>query len=172
MLSSFWFWLTVYMSVILILYIIELCFESNYEIKHNSIIYNIKVTKARFVNEVLKWCMKNMAHPTGHKYYPQVKICYYKTKRSRFGDYTSNIRLIRIFINNHTSVEELVDTIIHEYTHYLQMPTQQDQKEYNRYLKQKGYYKNPFEINARETADKYTTICMKEMKRKGLISNI
>jgi hypothetical protein len=157
------------MSVILILYIIELHFESNNEINSKRKYYNINATKARFVNEVLRWCMKNMDYPSGHKYYPQVKICYYKTKHSRFGDYTSNIRLIRIFINNHTSVEELVDTIIHEYTHYLQMPTQQDQKEYNRYLKQKGYYKNPFEINARETANKYTSICMKEMKRKGLI---
>jgi hypothetical protein len=158
------------MSVILILYIIELHFESNNEIKSKKKYYNINVTKAKFVNEVLRWCMKNMDYPSGHKYYPQVKICYYKTKHSRFGDYTSNIRLIRIFINNHTSVEELVDTIIHEYTHYLQMPTQQDQKEYNRYLKQKGYYKNPFEINARETANKYTSICMKEMKRKGFVS--
>jgi hypothetical protein len=159
------------MSVILILYIIELCFESNNEIKPKKKYYNINGTKARFVNEVLNWCMKNMNYPSGHKYYPQVKICYYKTKRSRFGDYTSNIRLIRIFINNHTSVEELINTVIHEYTHYLDMPFQKDQNEYNRYLKQIGYYDNPFEINARETADKYTLICLKDMKRKGLISS-
>ena len=171
MLNSFWFWWTVYISVILILNIIELCFEINNEIKPMKKYYNIKVTKAKFVNEVLNWCMNNMDYPIGHKYYPQVKICYYKTKRSRFGDYTSNIRLIRIFINNHTSVEELINTVIHEYTHYLDMPSQQDQKEYNRYLKQKGYYDNPFEINARETADKYTSICLKAMKRKGLISS-
>jgi hypothetical protein len=111
-----------------------------------------------------------MDYPSGHKYYPQVKIYYYKTKRNRFGDYSSNVSLIRIFINNHTSVEELVDTIIHEYTHYLQMTTQQHQKEYNRYLKQKGYYDNPFEINAREAADKYTSIYLKDMKLKGLIT--
>ena len=160
------------MSVILILYIIELCFESNNEIKPKKKYYNINGTKARFVNEVLNWCMNNMDYPIGHKYYPQVKICYYKTKRYRFGDYTSNTRLIRIFINNHSSVEELIDTIIHEYTHYLDMPFQKDQNEYNRYLKQIGYYDNPFEINARETADKYTLICLKDMKRKGLISNI
>ena len=152
------------------MYIIELCFECNNEIKPKKKYYNIKVTKAKFVNEVLNWCMNNMDYPTGHKYYPHVKICYYKTKRNRFGDYTSNARLIRIFINNHSSVEDLIDTIIHEYTHYLQMPTQEAQKEYNRYLKQKGYYKNPFEINARETADKYTSICMKEMKQKGFVS--
>ena len=170
MFSSFWFWWSLYMSVILILYIIELCFESNNEIKPKKKYYNINGTKASFVNEVLKWCMKNMAYPTGHKYYPQMKICYYKTKRNRFGDYSSNTRLIRIFINNHNSVEELVDTIIHEYTHYLQMPSQQDQKQYNMYLKQKGYYKNPFEINARESADKYTSICLKDMKRMGLIT--
>ena len=171
MFNSFWFWWAVYMSVILILYIIELCFESNNEIKSKKKYYNINGTKARFVNEVLKWCMNNMDYPTGHKYYPQVKICYYKTKRNRFGDYTSNDRLIRIFINNHYSVEELINTVIHEYTHYLDMPFQKDQNEYNRYLKQIGYYDNPFEINARETADKYTLICLKDMKRKGLISS-
>ena len=170
MFSSFWLWWSLYMSVLLILYIIGSYFEKNNVTKINKKDYNINVTKSKFVNEVLRWCIKNMDYPTGHKYYPQVKICYYKTKGSRFGDYTSNSRLIRIFINNHTSVEELVDTIIHEYTHYLQMPSQQDQKEYNRYLKQKGYYKNPFEINARESADKYTSICLKDMKRKGLIT--
>lgn len=171
MFSGFWFWWSLYMSVLLILYIIGSYFEKSNVTKIKKKDYNINVTKSKFVNEVLKWCMKNMDYPTGHKYYPQVKICYYKTKRNRFGDYASNTRLIRIFINNHSSVEELIDTIIHEYTHYLDMPFQKDQKEYNRYLKQKGYYDNPFEINARETANKYTSICFKEMKRKGLISN-
>ena len=170
MFNSFWFWWSVYMSVILIIYIIGLCFESSKGIKPKKNDYTIKVTKSKFINEVVKWCRNNMDYPTGHKYYPQVKVCYYKTKRNRYGDYTSNSRLIRIFINNHTSVEELINTIIHEYTHYLQMPTQQDQKEYNRYLKQKGYFDNPFEINARETADKYTSICLKNMIRIGFIS--
>jgi hypothetical protein len=171
MFNSFWFWWSVYMSVILIVYIIGSCFESIKEIsKKND--YNIKVTKSKFINEVLKWCMNNMDYPTGHMYYPQIKICYYKTKETEFGDYTSNTRLIRIFINNHSSVVELINTIIHEYTHYLQMPTQQDQNEYNRYLKQKGYYDNPFEVNARETANKYTPICLKEMKQMGLISRL
>ena len=171
MFSGFWFWWSLYMSVLLILYIIGSYFEKSNVKKIKKKDYNINVTKSKFVNEVLKWCMKNMDYPTDHKYYPQVKICYYKTKRNRFGDYASNTRLIRIFINNHSSVEELIDTIIHEYTHYLDMPFQKDQKEYNRYLKQKGYYNNPFEINARETADKYTLICLKDMKRKGIISN-
>ena len=82
MLNSFWFWWTVYISVILILYIIELCFEINNEIKPMKKYYNIKVTKAKFVNEVLKWYMKNMNYPNDHKYYPQLKISCYKTKRN------------------------------------------------------------------------------------------
>jgi hypothetical protein len=171
MFNSFWFWWAVYMSVILITYIIGSCFESSKEVGPKENDYNIKVTKSRFINEVVKWCMNNMDYPTGHKYYPQVKICYYKTKRSRFGDYTSNVRIIRIFINNHNTVKELINTIIHEYTHYLDMPTQQEQKEYNRYLKQKGYFENPYEINARKTADKYTSSCLKEMIRIGFISS-
>jgi hypothetical protein len=171
MFNSFWFWWSLYMYVLLMLYIIGSYYEKGKVTKIKKKDYNINVTKSKFVNEVLNWCMNNMDYPTGHKYYPQVKILYYKTKRNRFGDYTSNTRLIRIFINNHISVEELINTVIHEYTHYLDMPFKQNQKEYNRYLKQKGYYDNPFEINARETAEKYTSICLKDMKLKGLISN-
>jgi hypothetical protein len=50
------------------------------------------------------------------------------------------------------------------------MPTQHNQKEYSRYLKQIGYFENPYEINARESADKYTPMCLKEMKRLGFIT--
>ena len=50
------------------------------------------------------------------------------------------------------------------------MPTQQDQDAYNKFLKQKGYFDNPYEIEARLTADKYTAICLKEMIRIGAIS--
>jgi hypothetical protein len=48
MFNSFWFWLTVYLSVILILYIIELCFESNYEIKHKKKYQRQNIVKCFF----------------------------------------------------------------------------------------------------------------------------
>ena len=166
---NFWFWWTVCAVILLLINFIGSDSDRIKEIKHKKI-YTIKGTKSRFVNQVIEWCMNNMDYPTGHKYYPEVKICYYTTKNRRFGDYTSNSRLIRIFINNHCSVAELINTVIHEYTHYLQMPTQQDQDAYNKFLKQKGYFDNPYEIEARLTADKYTAICLKEMIRIGAIS--
>jgi hypothetical protein len=67
-------------------------------------------------------------------------------------------------------VEEIINTVIHEYTHYLDMPAQQNQKEYNRYLKQIGYFDNPYEINARVTADRYTPLCFEDMQRLGFVS--
>ncbi len=81
MFSSFWFWWSLYMSALFILYIIGSYFEKSNVTKINKKDFNVNVTKSKFVNEVLKWCVKNMDYPTGHKYYPQVKICYYKTKR-------------------------------------------------------------------------------------------
>jgi len=170
MFNHFIIWLPASIVVIYVVYIMGSYFICGNELISINYDYYITVTKSKFVNEVVKWCFNNMEYPSGHKYYPQVKICYYKTKRNRFGDYSSNIRLIRIFINNHFSVEELINTIIHEYTHYLDMPTQHNQKEYSRYLKQIGYFENPYEINARESADKYTPMCLKEMKRLGFIT--
>jgi hypothetical protein len=50
------------------------------------------------------------------------------------------------------------------------MPAQQNQKEYNKYLKQIGYFYNPYEINARVTADRYTPLCFEDMQRLGFVS--
>lgn len=170
MFNNFCLWGPAYIVVIYIIYIVGSYFLCTNEESFNNCDSYITVSKSKFVNEVVKWCINNMQYPSGHKFYPQVKICYYKTKRNRFGDYNSNIRLIRIFINNHCTVEEIINTIIHEYTHYLDMPAHQNQKEYNRYLKQIGYFDNPYEINARVTADRYTPLCFEDMQRLGFVT--
>jgi Zn-dependent peptidase ImmA (M78 family) len=110
-----------------------------------------------------------MDFPKHHKYYPTVEVKYYINKK-KSGDYSSKSRLIRIYVNNHQTIEELVDTCIHEYTHYLQLAKETQQLEYTKYNKTKGYFNNPYEIDARKKAKFYTPKCIKDFKKLGYIS--
>ena len=169
----FWKWWGIYMGTLLVLYIIGEIIEnifkstpSNYSKKK----YTLNVTKAGFINAVIEWCKENMEYPKHHKYYPTVEVKYYKNKKAN-GDYSSRSRIIRIFVNNHKSIEDLVDTCIHEYTHYLQMPKEAHQIEYNKFNNTKGYYDNPYEIDARTKAKQYTPKCLNDLYKLGYISN-
>ena len=75
---------------------------------------------------MIDWCKQNMEHPKYHKYYTIVEVLYYKNQK-RNGAYLPSNLTIKIFVNNHQNLEELIETIIHEYTHYLQMPRKVDQ---------------------------------------------
>jgi hypothetical protein len=169
--SPFWKWWWIYMISLGVLYIIGLIIEdiSNTK-KCNLKNYALNVTKAKFINTVIDWCKENMDYPKHHKYYPTVEVKYNTRKEKYYGDYSSENRIIRIFINNHDSIEELVNTIIHEYTHYLQMPRDTNQLEYTKYNETKGYYNNPYEIDARKKAELYTPKCIKDLRKLGYIS--
>ena len=173
--STFWGWWAIYMISIGVLYVVSLIIEDNQKTISNVKKYNFKknyglnVSKAKFVNTVIDWCKENLQYPKYHKYYPSVEIKYYINKK-KCGDYSSKNRVIRIFINNHESLDELVNTIIHEYTHYLQMQRDINQQEYNKYNIKMGYINNPYEIDARKKAQFYTPKCIKDLKNLGYIS--
>lgn len=174
--SSFWkCWVPIYLVSLVIIYLIGEIIEDNkktnskskkIKFKKN---YALNVTKSGFVSAVIDWCKENMEYPKHHKYYPTVEVKYNINKKAN-GDYSSYSRLIRIYVNNHKSIEDLVDTCIHEYTHYLQMPKEVHQLEYNKYNKTKGYYNNPYEIEAREKAEFYTPKCINDLYKLGYIS--
>ena len=172
---SFWKWFFICMVLLVVISLIGEIIQDNNKTrsKSNKIKfkknYTLNVTKARFVNLVIDWCQKNMEFPKGHKYYPTVEVKYYISKK-KSGDYTSNSRVIRIFVNNHQTIEELVDTCIHEYTHYLQMPKNIHQLEYTKYNSTKGYHNNPYEVDARKKAAFYTPKCIKDLRKRGYIS--
>lgn len=168
----FWKWWGIYMLTLLVLYLIGIIIEDFFKPIHQNNSkkkHTLNVTKSGFVNAVIEWCKENMEYPKHHKYYPIVEVKYNINKKAN-GDYSSNSRLIRIFVNNHTSIEELVNTCIHEYTHYLQIPKEVHQLEYNKYNKTKGYYNNPYEIDAREKAKLYTPKCINDLYKLGYIS--
>ena len=158
-----------------VIYIIGLVIEDNkvqyqrekkYKTKQKQ---RLNVSKSKFITQVIEWCKQNLEHPKYHKYYPIVEVLYYKNQK-RNGFYLPSNLTIKIFVNNHQTINELVDTCIHEYVHYLQMPHQTNQLEYNKFNKTRGYYKNPYEIEARERAAFYTPKCIKDLKSLGYIS--
>jgi hypothetical protein len=129
--------------------------------------YQLNTSKAAYIREVLKWCVENMNTKKGNNF-PHLEISYYKHKKNA-GLYDSYIKMIRINVNNHNNVLELTDTIIHEYQHHLDMPTQKQQKEYNELTVKNGYWNNPYEIKARESGLKLRDACAKELFKKGFL---
>ena len=172
--SIFWKYWLIYMISLGVIYIIGLVIEDDkvqsqrekkYKPKQKQ---SLNVSKSKFISQVIEWCKQNLEHPKYHKYYPIVEVLYYKNQK-RNGVYLPANLTIKIFVNNHHNIETLVNTIIHEYTHYLQMPRKIDQLEYAKYNKYKGYFNNPYEVEAREKAAFYTPLCIDALKNLGCI---
>jgi hypothetical protein len=127
------------------------------------------VTKVGYVRAVIGWCSQNLGLPERGVRIPDVSVSYYPHKK-KHGNYFFSGKQIRVYVNNHASISQLTDTIIHEYVHFLEIRSQAHQKEYNKHLQQIGYYKNPYEISAREKAARHVTACLGDMQRMGYIS--
>jgi Zn-dependent peptidase ImmA (M78 family) len=78
-----------------------------------------------------------------------------------YGNYCLYKNQITIYINNCETLKNLVSTIIHEYTHYLQPMGRY--KEYEKYY---YYSTHPFERQARRNETKYTDTCLSSIRGK------
>ena len=76
------------------------------------------------------------------------------------GDYDFEDNIISVYKSQHTSVVEIISTIIHEWAHY-----KQSTKKYYEYDEKFDYHENPFEIQANELADKLKWQCKKDLFR-------
>ena len=85
-------------------------------------------------------------------------------KTNYLGSYQYYNKRITIFVLRHRSIEELCDTIIHEYVHHLQIRTSKDDIRYNRLTRLKSYWDNDYEVEARSIASKYSKKCLNDLK--------
>lgn len=127
-------------------------------------IEDMVIPKSTYVQLVVDWCHDNISHgnlkqPTKRK--PTCSLKYNKTKTA-YGAYFTPTNHIVIYVNNHTDLNELTNTVIHEYVHSRQKSRSFD-KEYDRYDREMGYNNNPFEIEADEIANKYQDKCIQEL---------
>lgn len=112
----------------------------------------MKITRSVCL-EILEWCKMKYGKSTYCKQYPLLKFngtLDQVTKRPK-GLWVYKENRIYIYLKHNTDESnqllEVVNTIIHEYTHYLQ-----DSKEYHRLVKEVEYDKHPMELEANKIA--------------------
>lgn len=118
----------------------------------------IKPTR-KHINQILDWCLKNYGKSKFNKDFPIIeyrKPDYYTEEIMAFYDEIEST----IFINKdkNDNLEELANSIIHEYVHY-----KQNMKHYQILALYLPDNKNPMEIEADKIAKKDTKKCLKEV---------
>lgn len=119
--------------------------------------------KKTYANLALRWCKVNMGINRRKKRTPKVSVLIrFKDDDDCFteGTYWAEHNRIIIYDLNCNSIESVVATVIHEYTHYLQ-----SMKKYWEFFEIHGYVNHPYEIEARDNEKKFTKICLREIKR-------
>ncbi len=121
----------------------------------------VTVRAEDYAQSVLLWCALTFKEEYNNK----PSIVFYKnrkTKDNRYGEYHGSTNEIRIFLNKNTTIQDITDTIIHEFAHAIQH-AKDGLKNYDRYTRQYGYQKNPYEKEARALAEKYAPKCLKDL---------
>lgn len=120
--------------------------------------------KRQIAKQVLKWCKENMGVNNRRKSLPKVsvRINFRKDETERFikGIYYSSENRIIVYSVNCETMDEVVSTIIHEYTHY-----QQSMKKYWEYFEFYYYSNHPYEKEARKNEEIYTKKCIRSIRK-------
>lgn len=133
-----------------------------------ALLQEVRVPKVVFAREVIRWCMQHLGLPKGKKAGPRLLLRYYR-HRKVMGTYQQRSKLITLYWGSHASLKEVVNTLIHEYQHFLDIRTNQEDKAYDKELKQIGYQDNSFEKRARKVADHWEKACLQELAQKGFL---
>ena len=119
--------------------------------------------KKKYVMLAIKWCKKNL----GINDRKRTKLSVEFTTRKRrikkcevYGNYCFYRNKMTIHEPTCETIHDVVSTVIHEYTHYLQ-----SRNLYQKYEKLYYYSTNPYEREAKRNEKKYTTLCIKEIKK-------
>ena len=102
--------------------------------------------KKQIVEATYEWCVNKFGSPLKSGIVPDLEI----SKNYRFkdvqGEYSE--RLITIYAHNCKSISGLIRVVIHEYTHFLQMPKMNDMSKYHKLSEKFSYESHPMEIEA------------------------
>ena len=120
-------------------------------------------SKKRYALLTLKWCEEYF----GLCDRKRRKLLFRFSDRSRkmdkfkvFGNYCFYRNEIIIYLPNCDTIYDIVSTVIHEYTHYLQV-----RRKYREYELSRYYSQNPMERQAKRNEDKYTKLCLRGIKK-------
>jgi len=151
---------------LLILYlIIDLIGDIKSLIFKNKWIVNVSST--RLVKEILLFT-NDILWDNGIKDFPHYKVSYYRHKK--YLGYYSNSTIV-IYINNHKDPDSIVNTILHEISHFIQDLTDKEKYDkYEVYARRFGYVLNPLELECHLFAHKWSGACMDHLHLLGIIS--
>lgn len=120
-------------------------------------------TKKSYAKYTLKWCQEYFGLCNRKKR----KLLFRFSERKRkiqnfdvFGNYCFYRNEIVIYLPNNRTIYDVVSTVIHEYTHYLQV-----RRKYREYEMTRYYSQNPLERQAKRNEDRYSKICLKDVKK-------
>ncbi len=113
----------------------------------------------RVVDLTVDWCVGKWGL-NGRRSGPLVAEVNWEERHS-MGQYDYKENLITIYAKANLNIRDLVDTVIHEFTHQRQKMSQ-----YHKVLKSKGYSEHPMEKEAYETAKQNRKQCWQEIKKK------
>lgn len=119
--------------------------------------------KIAYANATLQWCEDNLGINQRKRRKLELGISHKKRTSGRFifyGKYCFYRNRIVIYVSNCKTFKDLISTIIHEYTHYLQSRTK-----YEEYEKTYYYSTNPYERQAKRNEVKYTKLCLSDIRR-------
>lgn len=128
----------------------------------------LAVSKVVFAREVIRWCMQHLGLPKGKKEGPRLLIRYYRHQKL-MGTYQQRSKTITLYWGSHANLKEVVNTLIHEYQHFLDIRTNQDDTAYDKELKQIGYQDVSYERRARQVAHRWEKACLQELAQMGLL---
>ena len=155
-----------YFSTLFVIYVVMTIRDSLLNKNKSAKIRDLRISKKKMVENVLQWCELNHSIPK-HRGKLSYKINYYSHSKVE-GSYCSYDKCIIIYLSPKKSIMEVVDTLLHEYKHHIDMRTQKEVKHYSKVLDQVGYDNHPMEIAARRFAKKYRDTCFQTFKNDWL----
>lgn len=126
-------------------------------------IKDLKISKKKMVENVLQWCELNHSIP---KYRGKLSytIKYYNHSKLE-GCYCGHTKNITIYITTEKRIIDVVDTLLHEYQHHIEMRTQKEVRLYFKQLNEIGYENHPMEISARKFAQQHRDSCFEKFQK-------
>lgn len=117
----------------------------------------------KIAQETLNFCKKKFGTPL-KRTYPNLVISQDNRYTRRYGDYID--RTITIYLKSCNTKCNIIKTIIHEYTHFLQMPKMNDIKKWHRLHENFNYEDHPYELEAQMSEILFYNECLEYVDKK------
>lgn len=151
-----------YFLTLFLIYVVMTIKESKANNYRSAKIKDLKITNKKMVENVLQWCETNYSTPKNRGKL-SFKINYYNHTKLE-GCYCGYNKNITVYITQEKRIIDVVDTLLHEYQHHIEMRRQKEVRLYSKQLSEFGYDNHPMEITAREFARQHRNECFENFK--------